>query len=173
MAHLHGGGDINHPKVLAEYQEIEEALRFEREEAISSYKQLVEPRMLKRVLLGMSIQMWSQLCGMNVMMYYVVCKTSFMGYIGVSLLTCIRYYGRCQHCLSTSHCFGPIYPERHPHSASHCLSRSIRPSTSYAPRLFLYDDIPLYCWRSSKSIRSTKSSTTHKLYKFRHLVAHQ
>lgn len=72
MALLHGNGDINHPKVLAEYQEIEEALRFEREEAISSYKQLVEPRMLKRVLLGMSIQMWSQLCGMNVMMYYVV-----------------------------------------------------------------------------------------------------
>lgn len=79
MAHLHGGGDINHPKVLAEYQEIEEALRFEREKAISSYKQLVEPRMLKRVLLGMSIQMWSQLCGMNVMMYYVVCKTASMG----------------------------------------------------------------------------------------------
>ncbi|KAL2062853.1 hypothetical protein VTL71DRAFT_5925 [Oculimacula yallundae] len=51
MADLHGGGDVNHPKVLAEYQEIEEALRFEREEAVSSYKQLVQPRMLKRVLL--------------------------------------------------------------------------------------------------------------------------
>lgn len=74
MAALHGGGDVNHPKVLAEYKEIEEALRFEREEAISSYRQLIEPRMAKRVLLGMSIQMWSQLCGMNVMMYYVVCK---------------------------------------------------------------------------------------------------
>lgn len=72
MASLHGNGDINHPKVLAEYQEIEEALRFEREEAVSSYRQLIEPRMAKRVLLGMSIQMWSQLCGMNVMMYYVV-----------------------------------------------------------------------------------------------------
>jgi len=72
MASLHGGGDVNHPKVLAEYQEIEEALRFEREEAINSYRQLVAPRMLKRVLLGMSIQMWSQLCGMNIMMYYVV-----------------------------------------------------------------------------------------------------
>lgn len=70
LGHLHGGGDINHPKVLAEYQEIEEALRFEREEAVSSYRALVEPRMLKRVVLGMSIQMWSQLCGMNIMMYY-------------------------------------------------------------------------------------------------------
>jgi len=63
LANLHGGGDINHPKALAEYQEIEEALRFEREEAVSSYKQLVAPRMFKRVILGMSIQMWSQLCG--------------------------------------------------------------------------------------------------------------
>jgi hypothetical protein len=68
LANLHGGGDANHPKVLAEYQEIEEALRFEREQAISSFKALTEPRMLKRVFLGMSIQMWSQLCGMNIMM---------------------------------------------------------------------------------------------------------
>jgi len=72
LASLHGHGDVNHPKVLAEYKEIEEALRFEREEAVSSFNALVEPRMLKRVILGMSIQMWSQLCGMNVMMYYIV-----------------------------------------------------------------------------------------------------
>lgn len=72
LARLHGKGDVNHPRVLAEYQEIEEALRFEREQAVSSFKALVEPRMFKRVLLGMSIQMWSQLCGMNIMMYYIV-----------------------------------------------------------------------------------------------------
>lgn len=84
LAHLHGNGDVNHPKVLAEYQEIEEALRFERHEAKSDFKYalhgrvldilltfscraLVEPRIFKRVILGMSIQMWSQLSGMNVM----------------------------------------------------------------------------------------------------------
>jgi sugar porter (SP) family MFS transporter len=72
LAKLHGNGDVNHPRVLAEYQEIEEALRFEREQAISSFKALTEPRMLKRVFLGMSVQMWSQLCGMNIMMYYIV-----------------------------------------------------------------------------------------------------
>lgn len=86
LAKLHGNGDVNHPRVLAEYQEIEEALRFEREQSVSSFKALVAPRMFKRVLLGMfvsgaedtghsesklteagmSIQMWSQLCGMNV-----------------------------------------------------------------------------------------------------------
>ncbi|KAH0428498.1 MFS glucose [Colletotrichum camelliae] len=72
LASLHGNGDVNHPKVLAQYQEIEEALRFEREEKINSFKALVAPRMYKRVLLGMSIQMWSQLSGMNIMMYYIV-----------------------------------------------------------------------------------------------------
>lgn len=67
LADLHGHGDVNHPKVLAEYQEIEEALSFEREHAVSSFKGLVEPRILRRVLLGMAVQMWGQLCGMNVM----------------------------------------------------------------------------------------------------------
>jgi hypothetical protein len=57
LANLHGNGDTTHPKVLAQYQEIEDALRFEREQAVSSFKALVEPRMFKRVLLGMSIQM--------------------------------------------------------------------------------------------------------------------
>jgi len=72
LASLHGGGDMNHPKVLAEYKEIEEALRFEREEAVSSFRHLTERRILRRLILGMSIQMWSQLCGMNIMMYYIV-----------------------------------------------------------------------------------------------------
>ncbi|KAK3349625.1 general substrate transporter [Lasiosphaeria hispida] len=72
LAALHGNGDVNHPKVLAQYQEIEEALRLERESAASSFKTLTEPRILKRVALGMSIQAWSQLCGMNIMMYYIV-----------------------------------------------------------------------------------------------------
>ncbi|KAK3316596.1 general substrate transporter [Apodospora peruviana] len=72
LASLHGKGDVNHPKVLAQYQEIEEALRLEREQGQTSFKALVAPRMVKRVLLGMSIQMWSQLCGMNIMMYYIV-----------------------------------------------------------------------------------------------------
>ncbi|KAK0377004.1 high-affinity glucose transporter [Colletotrichum limetticola] len=91
LAHLHGSGDVNHPKVLAQYQEIEEALRFEREENISSFKGLVAPRMYKRVLLGMSIQMWSQLCGMNIMMYYIVYIMQGAG-IGNPLLTASIQY---------------------------------------------------------------------------------
>ncbi|KAJ4152425.1 high affinity glucose transporter [Fusarium falciforme] len=72
LANLHGKGDRTHPTVLAQYREIEDSLRFDREEAANSYKNLVTRRMLKRVVLGMSIQAWSQLCGMNIMMYYIV-----------------------------------------------------------------------------------------------------
>lgn len=91
LAHLHGGGDVNHPKVLAEYQEIEEALRFEREQAATSFKALTQPRIVKRVILGMSIQMWSQLCGMNIMMYYIVYIMQGAGIADALLTSSIQY----------------------------------------------------------------------------------
>ena len=75
LANLHGKGDIGHPNVLAQYREIEEVLRFEREEALNTLRALTEPRMLNRVVLGMSIQMWSQLVGMN-MMVSIIAVTS-------------------------------------------------------------------------------------------------
>ncbi|KAF2871842.1 high affinity glucose transporter [Massariosphaeria phaeospora] len=91
LAHLHGGGNVHDTKVLAEYHEIEEALRFEREVADTSFGALVKPRIVKRVLLGMSIQMWSQLCGMNIMMYYIVYIMKGAG-IGDELLTASIQY---------------------------------------------------------------------------------
>ncbi|KAH7309662.1 MFS sugar transporter-like protein [Stachybotrys elegans] len=72
LADLHGGGDKRHPLVLAEYRDIEETLRMERREGITSMRNLFQRRLLKRLMLGMSVQAWSQLCGMNIMMYYIV-----------------------------------------------------------------------------------------------------
>lgn len=91
LAKLHGKGDLNHPKVLAEYKEIEEALLLEREQSTTSYEELVKPRMFKRVILGISLQMWSQLCGMNVMMYYIVYIMESTG-TGSPLLTASIQY---------------------------------------------------------------------------------
>ncbi|KAH3943387.1 hypothetical protein HBI56_110270 [Parastagonospora nodorum] len=91
LANLHGGGDINHPAVLAEYKEIEEALRFEREQAETSFGALIKPRIIKRVILGMSIQMWSQLCGMNIMMYYIVFIMRGAGIADELLTASIQY----------------------------------------------------------------------------------
>ncbi|KFA49100.1 hypothetical protein S40293_07081 [Stachybotrys chartarum IBT 40293] len=72
LARLHGKGDVKHPRVLAQYREIEEALRVEREEGVGSLRTLCQARMLRRLVLGVSIQAWSQLSGMNIMMYYIV-----------------------------------------------------------------------------------------------------
>jgi Sugar (and other) transporter len=72
LANLHAKGDRNDPVVLAEFQEIKDAIQFEREQAVSSVKALFTPPVRKRVVLGMSIQMWSQLCGMNIMMYVYI-----------------------------------------------------------------------------------------------------
>lgn len=91
LAHLHGNGDINHPKVLAQYREIQEALQLEQEQSHTSYQELTKPRILKRVILGMSVQMWSQLCGMNVMMYYIVYIMQSTG-AGSPLLTASIQY---------------------------------------------------------------------------------
>ncbi|KAL4771972.1 general substrate transporter [Aspergillus nidulans var. acristatus] len=91
LARLHGNGDLNHPIVLAQYKEIQDALALEREQASTSYQELIKPRIAKRVFLGMSLQMWSQLSGMNVMMYYIVYIMQSTG-AGSPLLTASIQY---------------------------------------------------------------------------------
>ena len=61
LADLHGGGDMSHPLVLAEFMEIEEQVRFERETSKTAWHEMLRPNIAKRVVLGMSVQMWSQL----------------------------------------------------------------------------------------------------------------
>ncbi|KAF8248389.1 general substrate transporter [Wilcoxina mikolae CBS 423.85] len=91
LADVHGGGNKSDPRVLAEYKEIEDTIRFEREEAISSFAELTKPRTVKRVVLGVSLQMWSQLCGMNVMMYYIVYVMQGAGINDPLLTASIQY----------------------------------------------------------------------------------
>ncbi|KAI4111179.1 MAG: hypothetical protein LQ345_006850 [Seirophora villosa] len=91
LANLHGHGDIGHPKVLAQYREIEDAMTFEREAGGSAIKVLTQPRMFSRVVLVVSIQMWSQLGGMNVMMYYIVYMMQAAGVHDILLTASIQY----------------------------------------------------------------------------------
>ncbi|KAK9371941.1 general substrate transporter [Lipomyces chichibuensis] len=63
--------DINDPLVLAEYKEIEEQMRIEREE-LSSYRELFSKKMRKRLFLGMAVMAWSQLCGFNSLLFFIV-----------------------------------------------------------------------------------------------------
>lgn len=72
LADPHGGGDKTNELVVLEYEEIKQQVLYERTQGAKSYLDLLKPGNPRRVMLGMSIQMWSQLSGMNVMMYYIV-----------------------------------------------------------------------------------------------------
>ncbi|KAF7343307.1 General substrate transporter [Mycena venus] len=72
LADLHAGGDKTNELVRLEYEEIRAQVIFERTEGAKSYTDLLKPGIPRRVFLGCSLQMWSQLTGMNVMMYYII-----------------------------------------------------------------------------------------------------
>ncbi|KIJ14585.1 L-arabinose isomerase [Paxillus involutus ATCC 200175] len=72
LADLHGKGDRSNGLVVLEFEQIKEQVDFERNEGAKSYSDLLKPGVFRRVVLGSSLQMWSQLSGMNVMMYYIV-----------------------------------------------------------------------------------------------------
>ncbi|KAK9326351.1 general substrate transporter [Lipomyces orientalis] len=84
-------GDINDPLVLAEYKEIEDQIRTEREESSNSFRELFSRKIRGRLFLSMAIQMWSQLSGMNVMMYYIVYVLKSAGVGNTTLASSIQY----------------------------------------------------------------------------------
>ncbi|KAJ8099472.1 general substrate transporter [Lipomyces tetrasporus] len=84
-------GDINDPLVLAEYKEIEDQIRFEREDEANSYRELFGPKMRGRVFLAMAVQGWSQLVGINVLMYYVVYVLDSAGISNTLLASSVQY----------------------------------------------------------------------------------
>ncbi|KZW04136.1 general substrate transporter [Exidia glandulosa HHB12029] len=72
LADVHGKGNTQDELVQIEYHEIVNQVEFERREGAKSYADLLKRGVARRVGLGTSLQMWSQLTGMNIMMYYVV-----------------------------------------------------------------------------------------------------
>ncbi|KAK4705076.1 hypothetical protein P7C70_g1137, partial [Phenoliferia sp. Uapishka_3] len=79
LADVHGQGREDDELVQLEYNEMKQAMDFDRTQAAHSYRDLLKPGIFRRVWLGVSVQMWSQLCGMNVMMYYVIFPTRVRG----------------------------------------------------------------------------------------------
>ena len=71
LAMLHGRGDHNDPVVQVEFEEVQEAARLAHEAKDVSMFALFGPRIWKRTLCGVSVQVWQQLLGGNVAMYYV------------------------------------------------------------------------------------------------------
>lgn len=79
---VHGHGDPNSPFVHREMAEIREVVEFERANADVSYLELFKPHMINRTMIGLFMQIWSQLTGMNVMSMFshpfFKCITNFV-----------------------------------------------------------------------------------------------
>jgi MFS family permease len=71
LARIQAGGDINHPLVVAEWEEITMVLAAERS-AAPGWRKFVYNGMWRRTLSGFTVQAWQQMSGANVMTYYVV-----------------------------------------------------------------------------------------------------
>ena len=161
LARLHGRGDVNHPKVLAEYREIEEALRFEREQAATSFKALTQPRILKRVILGMSIQMWSQLCGMNIMVSWSHADNrprQFPVYVLKILpdvLHRLHHEGRW-HRQRTLDCVDSVYHQRGNDTSGNPLARPHWQASCSSPWFLRHDVVALNQWRRSGRVRTAQ-----------------
>ena len=72
LARVHAKGDLDHPFVLLELHDIKEMCEFERRHKNVTYLDLLKPNMLNRTMIGLFMQIWSQLTGMNVMSTYSI-----------------------------------------------------------------------------------------------------
>lgn len=61
LAHLHANGEMDHPIVLAELDEVREAVRIDQESKDLGFMGLFAPNMWKRTMIGVSVQVWQQL----------------------------------------------------------------------------------------------------------------
>lgn len=69
LADLHAKGNREDPAVQVEFEEVQEAVHLAHEAKDLSFLSMFGPRVWKRTLCGMSVQMWQQLLGGNVAMY--------------------------------------------------------------------------------------------------------
>lgn len=67
LARVHASGDLNHPFVQYELQDIKESCELERQFKGVTYLDLFKLRMIHRTMTAIFMQIWSQLTGMNVM----------------------------------------------------------------------------------------------------------
>ena len=87
LACLHAKGDRNDPVVIAELEEVKEAVRVAQESKDIGYLGLFGPKVWKQTVVGVSVQIWQQLLGGNIMLYYLVYIFQMAGLVSAS--TCL------------------------------------------------------------------------------------
>jgi MFS family permease len=81
LANIQAKGDVHHPLVVAEWDEITTILTTERE-GLRGWRRFFKNGMWRRTMAGTSVQAWQQLSGANVMTYYVVYIFDMAGLTG-------------------------------------------------------------------------------------------
>lgn len=71
LALVHSHGNADDFFVQREMKEIRDEVEYDAKNNDVTWKELLKPKMLNRVHIGVFTQIWSQLTGMNVMMYYI------------------------------------------------------------------------------------------------------
>ncbi|BAP69737.1 high-affinity glucose transporter [Kluyveromyces marxianus] len=82
VANVAAKGNRDDEQVKFQLEEIKEQVLIDAAAKDFSFKDLFRPKTRKKTIVGISAQMWQQLCGMNVMMYYIVYIFSMAGYTG-------------------------------------------------------------------------------------------
>lgn len=82
LALVHAKGDMNHPFIALELEDIRRMCELESRFKNVTYFDLFKPDMINRTFIGLFTQIWSQLTGMNVMMYYITYVFAMAGYSG-------------------------------------------------------------------------------------------
>ncbi|KAK4101314.1 general substrate transporter [Parathielavia hyrcaniae] len=87
LANIQAGGNIEDPRVIAEWEEIQTVMNAENT-AGRGWRKFFRNGMWKRTLAGMSVQAWQQLAGANVIVYYLTYIASMAGLTGdVAMVT--------------------------------------------------------------------------------------
>ncbi|AOA63259.1 Glucose sensor or transporter [Komagataella phaffii] len=82
IANVVADGDREDPDVHLQLDELQEQVLIDKDAANFGYADLFKKDCRKRTFIGVSAQIWQQLCGMNVMMYYIVYIFEMAGYSG-------------------------------------------------------------------------------------------
>ena len=82
VANVAANGDREDEQVKFQMEEIKEQVLIDAAAKDFTFKDLFRPKTRKKTIVGISAQMWQQLCGMNVMMYYIVYIFNMAGYTG-------------------------------------------------------------------------------------------
>ncbi|KAK9234433.1 general substrate transporter, partial [Lipomyces kononenkoae] len=83
--------DVNSPLVLAEYREIEDQIRLERESGSKLFKEISSQRTRRRVFLSIAVQVCNQLTGAAFLDYYILYIYQSVGIANVKPLAFIQY----------------------------------------------------------------------------------